>query len=521
VPTPPRPPYRAARSTGAPPGQRRARTQPGRAVPGARRGAGGGRGTGRGARPAPGGRGPRWGVRIATGLSVLVLGTGGIGHAVLTGVNSGITRVDPFKDMKNRPDAGHGMNVLVVGTDERETITKAQKRAYHLGGAPCHCTDTIMLVHLSDNEKRASVVSLPRDSYTVLPAYEDRATHQRYPAHPAKLNAAYAEGGPALTVGTVEQMTGVKINHYLEVDFTSFMKTVDALGGVDICTPRKLKDAYTGLDLAPGTHRLNGGQALQYVRSRHIDGDGSADLGRMQRQQRFVAAMIARARSSGVLLNPLKLKEVVSAALSSVRADPGFGPQQLLSLGEAMRGFSPSSSEFTSVPLSGHGVMIKGAGSAITWDTAKAKRLFGALRADTPLSPPHRAAPSQGPSAALVDVAPRQIKVQVYNGTSKDGLGTQVDAALRATGFDTTRAPLTEPSLKAAGTVVEYDPRWDRSAKSLAAALPGSTLRAVPRQGATLRVIVGKDFAHVAPVRAEPAPSGTFDTLTGDEVTCP
>ncbi|MBP0457339.1 LCP family protein [Streptomyces bomunensis] len=457
-------------------------------------------------------------MRLATALSVFVLGAGGIGHAVVTSLDSGIGRVDPFKDMKNRPAAGHGMNLLLVGTDGRSTITAAQKREYHLGGAPCHCTDTIMLVHLSEGGERASVVSLPRDSYTRLPSPSKGGSGSTYPA---KLNAAYAQGGPGLTVKTVESMTGVKIDHYLEVDFTSFMRTVDALGGVSICTPRRLKDANTGLDLAAGTHRLNGGQALQYVRSRHIQGDASADLGRMQRQQRFVAAMIKQATSSGVLLNPVKLKDVVSAVLDSVRADPGFGPGQLLSLGQAMRGFSLSSSEFASVPLADQGVTLADGGSAVKWDPVKAKQLFRAVREDKPLAPPHKATPPAGRGATVVDVDPGRIRVQVYNGTSTDGLGKRVDDALRATGFDTTRAPGTKPALKAKATVVEYDPRWDRSARSLAAALPGSRLKAVKGQGGTLKVVVGKGFTKVAPVRAEAQPKGAFGTVTGDQVVCP
>ena len=206
---------------------------------------------------------PRWGMRVATSLSVLVLGAGGIGHAVVTSLETGIDRVDPFKDMKNRPRAGNGMNLLLVGTDGRDKIDREEKRKYRLGGAPCHCTDTIMLVHLSADRERATIVSLPRDTYTELPEHRDPATGAERAAHPVKLNAAYAEGGPSLTVRTVERMTGVKVDHYLEVDFTSFMKTVDTLGGVQICTARPMKDSYTGLDLAAGTHWLDGGQALR------------------------------------------------------------------------------------------------------------------------------------------------------------------------------------------------------------------------------------------------------------------
>ena len=96
-------------------------------------------------------------MRVATTVSVTVLAAAGIGHAVVTGLDTDINRIDPFKDMKNRPSGGHGMNVLLVGTDGRDKITPAEKEKYRLGGAPCHCTDTIMIVHLSaDRTARAS-----------------------------------------------------------------------------------------------------------------------------------------------------------------------------------------------------------------------------------------------------------------------------------------------------------------------------------------------------------------------------
>lgn len=349
-------------------------------------------------------------MRVTTSVSVTVLAAAGIGHALLTGLGSDIDRIDPFKDMKNRPAHGHGMNVLLVGTDGRDRITPEEKEKYRLGGAPCHCTDTIMIVHLSEDRKRASIVSLPRDSYAETPAHIDRTSGQRHQPHPVKLNAAYAEGGPQLTVRTVENMTHVKIDHYLEVDFTSFIKTVDVLGGVRICTVKPLKDTYTGLDLPTGVHDLNGGQALQYVRSRHID--GASDLGRMQRQQRFLAALIERATSSGVLLNPIKFREVTGAVLGSVRADKGLGSDELIDLGRAMRTFSPSSSEFTTVPIGKMGYAVKGIGSTLKWDEQKADRLFRTLRDDRPLAP-HRVRSK----ALRVDVAPQQIRVQVENGT--------------------------------------------------------------------------------------------------------
>ncbi|MFF3938771.1 LCP family protein [Streptomyces phaeofaciens] len=462
-------------------------------------------------------RRPRWAMRAATTLSVVVLASAGIGHSVVTSLDADIVRVDPFKDMKNRPRAGHGMNLLLVGTDGRDRISERERRAFRLGGAPCHCTDTIMIVHISEDRERASVVSLPRDSYAETPPHTDQVTGEEHHGHPIKLNAAYAEGGPQLTVRTVESMTHVKIDHYLEVDFTSFMKTVDVVGGVKVCTAQPLRDTYTGLDLAPGTHTLRGGAALQYVRARHAD--ASSDLGRMKRQQRFLASLVERATSSGILLNPLRFRDVTRAVLGSVRADREFGTDELLDLGRAMRTFSPSSSEFTTVPIGRMGFLVDGIGSTLKWDPVGSERLFRALRDDKPLAT--ATGPRDEPAGPRVAVAPDRISVQVENGTATKGLGLRVDAALAAAGFRTTRRPVDAAGQAVERTVIAYDPGWDRSAHSLAAALPGSELRAVPGLGPTLKVIAGADFREVRRVRVQEPVVEESEVVRGSEVGCP
>ncbi|MFF4697753.1 LCP family protein [Streptomyces chattanoogensis] len=475
-------------------------------------------------RPAGRRRPPRtrWGLRTSAVAAGLLLAAGGVGHAMVTGVETRIGRVDPFLGMPTdeRPGGGSGLNFLVVGTDGRDKLTKEEKRTYHLGGAPCHCTDTLMLVHLSAERDRASIISLPRDSYAEVPAHQDAATGRRHPRHPVKLNSAYAEGGPNLTVRTVEHMTGVHIDHYLEVDFTSFMRSVDAVGGVEICTPRPLRDSFTGLDLPPGRSLLGGGQALQYVRSRHID--ASADLGRMHRQQRFLASLIHKITSSGVLMNPIRFKDVAETMLESVRADSGFAANDLVDLGQAMRGFTPSSSEFVSVPLTKENLRLPGGGQAVRWDPVASQQLFQAVRDDRPIAE-HPAKGAKPPHATVVDVPPSEVRVHVDNGTARPGLGDTVADALHATGFVTAGVPGNTARGAVARTVIDYDPRWDRSARSLAAALPGAQLRPVAGRGPVLQVTVGADFKAVTPVRAEQPPQtpGSVGAMTGDEAVCP
>jgi hypothetical protein len=217
-----------------------------------------------------------------------------------------------------------------------------------------------------------------------------------------------------------------------------------------------------------------------------------------------------------VLLNPVRFRDVARTLLGSVRADKGFGAQEMVELAGAMRKFSPSSSEFTTVPIGNIDYPVEGIGSTVKWDPVKSEKLFRALRDDKPLAV-HR----HRTKAVVVDVAPQQIQVQVENATMTAGLGRKADAALRATGFATTNAPVDAADRTAKRTLVLYDPRWDRSAKSLATAVPGAQMQAVPGQGAVLKVRVGPDYSGVRRVRAEDPYEGEFGALTGDEVVCP
>ncbi|MBL1066255.1 LCP family protein [Streptomyces sp. 7-21] len=327
----------------------------------------------------------RIGLRLATVVAALVLAASGAGHAVVQRVDEQVERVDPFGGLaeSGRPEDGRGTNILLIGTDSRDGLSAEQRRAYHLGDSSCYCADAVVLLHLSGESGRASVVSLPRDSYTRLPEHTFAGTGEHHDAHPDKLNAALTHGGPTLMVRTVEDMTGLRIDHYIEVDFASFVRAVDEVGGVAVCTPQPLHDAYSGLDLPAGTSVLDGATALAYVRARHVD--GSSDFGRMKRQREFLAAFLDRLASGDVLLSPERLAGTARALLGSVRADEGLGPQEILALAGALRDLSPSGTEFAAVPVADSGREVPGLGETVLWDVPEADRIFDALREDRPL----------------------------------------------------------------------------------------------------------------------------------------
>lgn len=480
-----------------------------------------------------------WGTRLAVGGSALVLLTSGIGHALVNGLEGGLDRINAFGGLTGRPEStGNGLNFLVVGVDDRQELSERERDRYRLGGESCDCTDTLMLVHVSEDRDRLSVISIPRDSYVELPPHTDGRTKERHQAVPAKINSAYAHGGPNLTVRAVERMTDVHVDHYLEVDFASFVKTVDVLGGIKVCTVRPLKDDYSGLDLPAGTSVLNGGEALSYVRARHVD--GGSDFGRMHRQQRFIAAIIEKATSTGVLTNPVKLSKVTSTMLESVRADRNFGTEQMMALAEAMRGFTPSSSEFVSVPVADPGHEVEGVGSTVLWNEKKAARLFEAVRQDKPLAGHDRAKNDDGNAGgggttgrrtepALVEVPPAQVRVQVQNGTTRSGIAGQAAKALQEAGFRTSGLPRNAERQDFEQTVIAYDPRWNRSVQTVAAAFPQAELLEEPGRGPLMEVTLGKSFADVHPVRAadpflaekhDDDHGKGFEAVTGDKVTC-
>lgn len=301
-----------------------------------------------------------------------------LASAALVALGSGALAASPAA----LPSPAAGLNILVVGIDSRQGVTPREKEKYRLGGKGCDCTDVMMLVHISAKNDRVSVVSLPRDTLTGFPAgHRDQRTRAQHGAHQAKVNSARTEGGPAFTLETVERMTRTPVHRYLEIDFRRFIDGVNRLeGGVPICTKVPLKDPVTGLDLPPGTKKAEGGEALQFVRSRRAD--GKLDFGRMQKQQQFVVNTLRKVRTE--LTDPAALRTFASTLRGTARVERGLSVTDLLTLATRLRNLTPSRTEFATVPVSGL-KDVTGVGSAIAWNEKQAAEVFERLRADKPL----------------------------------------------------------------------------------------------------------------------------------------
>jgi LCP family protein required for cell wall assembly len=308
-------------------------------------------------------RRPRWGRRLGIALLVvLVLLLG-----VATWIDLRLHRVDALTDYAGRPAATPGADWLIVGSDSREGLTAQQRRQLGTGYAAGRRTDTMMLLHIPRGGGSPTLVSLPRDSYVPIPG---RGRN--------KLNAAYAFGGPKLLAQTVEQVTGIRIDHYMEIGFDGFASVVDAVGGVRICVKQPMNDPKAALRLKAGCQVLNSRQALGYVRTR---ASARGDLDRVQRQQEFLGALMDKAASPGVILNPFRNLRLITSGTDAVAVDDGDHVWSLPRFAYAMRAVSGHGGIATTVPVAGTQT-VGGAGSVVLWDRQKALALFEALKQD-------------------------------------------------------------------------------------------------------------------------------------------
>lgn len=401
--------------------------------------------------------------------------------------------------------SGQPMNILLVGSDDRSGLTERRANRLHTGSQDFgRHSDTMMIVHLGGDLDTVTVVSLPRDSLVTIPAHTD-INGKDVPEERGKINSAYASGGPELTIDTVQRATGLTMDHYVEVNFAGFLNMVDAVDGVEVCLPEPLADERSGLDLPAGRQTIRGKQALAYVRARYIDND----FGRAGRQQKFLSAMAQKVFSTGTLLNPMALNNVVDAGVSSLTTDEGLNRDSIAALAARAADVDLGTIVFTTVPVVDGDHMVDGE-STVLWDADGASAMFAALAEDEPLPKPEK--------AVAVDVAPDDIKVAVV------GSGPQADAVfgdLQRESYAVTRFPVPSagpsPNTPPATTTVTYDPAWTNSVKTLRAALPGATFQQRSGQGEVFALTPGGDYAGLTRVRSRnDAPEATDRTARDD-----
>jgi LCP family protein required for cell wall assembly len=272
-----------------------------------------------------------------------------------------------------RPPKGStgALNILLVGSDQQEIKN---------GGNAGERTDTIMLVHLSADRNEAAIVSFPRDSMVRLPACRSREGFPGQRPHVGMINSSF-NYGIGCTWKTIESLTGIHIDHFVQLDFGGFRGIVDAIGGVDICIPEAIKDRYAQLNLPAGWQTLHGEQALAYVRARHSIGDGT-DIGRIQRQQYFISAMARKAVGREILLHPARLLGLLNAATRSFTTDAGLTPAVMRDLALAAIRLSFDDIRFFTTPWR-YSITSPG---RVEWRQGSARKLFRLIAADQPLT---------------------------------------------------------------------------------------------------------------------------------------
>ncbi|MEV7588731.1 LCP family protein [Streptomyces sp. NPDC089922] len=309
--------------------------------------------------------------------AVVFLGGAGLGWFYFK-LNGNLKTVDIDQALgTDRPanvDNG-SMDILVLGSDSRG----GANGEYGPDDGGSARSDTAMVVHLYEGHQKASVVSIPRDTMTARPECPVGKGKTDPGGKRRQFNEAYTVGGAACAVKTVEKMSGIRMDHYIEVDFTGFKKIIDTLGGVEVTTTKPIKDGASHLDLAAGPNKLNGEQALGLVRTRKSVGDGS-DLGRVQLQQAFIKALIKQVKSVGVFDNPKRLLDLADAGTKALTTDKGLGDvKSLAGFAQGLQGIDAQDMQMITLPvaadpLDANRVAPLQKESALVWEALLADR---------------------------------------------------------------------------------------------------------------------------------------------------
>jgi LCP family protein required for cell wall assembly len=446
----------------------------------------------------------RRGSMVTAGVLAFVLVVSVLGYLKL---NGNITRLDLSRALGQRPSDSASadkvtglkpLNILVMGSDTRDLGTDEFGKAQSFGGAR---SDTSLLVHLSGDRKSAVVVSIPRDSMTRAPL-DCKNPNSKVADGPLRIwNANFTLGGPACVLRTLEGNTGIRIDHFMVLNFVGFKEMVDALGSVEVCVPTAVDDAKSKLKLPAGRSQVSGDQALAFVRVRYSLGDGS-DIGRINRQQAFLSAMVQKATSSNLLLRPDKLFRFLDAATRSLTTDPQLGNLNALrEVAQSVNGLQSSQIRFVTVPIENYAPDK----NRVQWSPAAAA-LWTSIRQDgplpgTPLPPgptPTGTATATATIVPVLTIRPDKITVHISNASGVTGRARQAAEDLRIQGFNI--IGFSTGSNPTSGVTVAYSSPYFQEARTVAAAFPGATLVRDEGAGTIIQVTLGSGSPYVVQV---------------------
>jgi LCP family protein required for cell wall assembly len=349
----------------------------------------------RGGRARKSGRagGRRTGRKILIALGVVVVAAAGTGYWLYSSLDGNIKGVDIDRALgDDRPEKlpTSGQNILVLGSDSRAGANAALNTGKVSGAR----SDTAMVMHIPEGRTKAVAVSIPRDTLVTRPECTKPDGTRVASAKRVMFNSVYSQVGPACVVKTVEQMSGVRMDHYVEIDFAGFKGLVDAIGGVTVTVDQDIHDKSSGLDLTAGTHRLDGTESLQFVRTRHGIGDGS-DLGRIGLQQQFMLALLSEIKKQDLLGSPTKTYKIADTLTSALTTDSGLSSlTKLAEFGRSMNGVDPSTMETIMLPVA----YDKVDPNRVVAAQPQADTLWKAIRTDSAIPASAKKSPAHGGS---------------------------------------------------------------------------------------------------------------------------
>ncbi|MBA3419858.1 MAG: LCP family protein [Geodermatophilaceae bacterium] len=441
---------------------------------------------------------------LAAALSVLLLvGSGWVWYLRGT-AEQNLTRTDALPASGNTDAAGTdggATNILLVGSDSRAGATDQElAEKLRTGDSGTMNTDTMLVVHIPSDGSRASVVSFPRDSYVEIPGFGE-----------SKLNAAYALGfnsldtdasqadrdaaGAQLLVQTISSLSGVQIDHYVQVDLIGFYDLTQVIGGVEVNLCAPARDSFSGIDLPAGVQTISGADALAFVRQRN--GLPNGDLDRIVRQQAFIGGVVRNLLSAGVLLNPLKQRDLVEAASQSLTVDANL---DLLDLAQQLQNLAAGNVEFSTVPIANPDGNIDGSSVVLLEERDVVVAFFAQLSGE----------PDPPASTDTATVDPAEVTVDVFNGSGVGGLGADTQFALEQLGYGVSSVGDADRS-DYTSTEIRYAPDLDAEARTLALVVPGAQLVELADLDGQVQLVIGADFAGIGQATPPPAadpPSG-------------